>query len=124
MLKSLGIGLAFGCLWALPCFAQGTACAAPAAPAVNVDPVHATKDQMVAAVNEVKAFIAASDQYQDCLDKNMTAQKAAATPDKPFDPAIERELVARAAANQSLKQRAGDQINQAVTAWRSTHPGG
>jgi hypothetical protein len=58
------------------------------------------------------------------LNKDIAAKKAAAGPDKPFDPAIERELVARGAANQSLKQRAGDQINQAVTAWKAAHPGG
>ena len=125
MLKRLGLGMALASFSLLPCFAQSnTACVAPTAPQVNIDPASATMTQMVAAVNDVKAFIAASDQYQDCLNKDIAAKKAAASPDRPFDPAIERELDARGEANQSLKQRAGDQINQAVAAWKAKHPNG
>jgi hypothetical protein len=105
---------------AAPVMAQG-ACTAPAPPAA-VDGSKVTIDQLRAAINDAKAFIAASDTYQTCVGNDITAQKAAATKEKPFDGAIEAAAMAKVNDNQSQKQKVGDAINGAIGAYKKAHP--
>ena len=57
----------------------------------------------------VKAYIAASDTYQACINDYVTAQKAQADKDKkPMDPAIIQAEGDKVTANQNNKQKVGD----------------
>jgi hypothetical protein len=63
----------------------------------------------------------ASDNYQQCVVNDLAAQKAAATKDKPFDPAIEQGAMAKVDANQTMKQKVGNDANSALTAFKKAH---
>jgi hypothetical protein len=106
---------------AAPAMAQ-SACKAPTAPAA-VDGAKVTVDQLKAAISDAKAFIAASDTYQTCVGDELNKQKAAATPDKPFDPAIEAAAMVKVNDNQAQKQKVGDAINGAIGDYKKAHPG-
>jgi len=121
MLKKIGLAVALVVAGAVPAMAQAT-CTAPDAPA-PVDGTTATRDQLVAGITAAKAFIAASDTYQQCILDDISKQKAAATKDKPFDPNIEKAETAKGLANQADKVKVGDQINGAVGAYKKLHPG-
>lgn len=122
MLKKIALVSAFLLAGALPALAQAT-CTAPIAPAA-VDGSTATQAQMVAGISAVKAFIAASDTYQDCLNANLKSQKdAAAAASMPFDPTIEKAIVAKGLDNQAQKEKIGGEINAAVGVFKKLHPG-
>jgi hypothetical protein len=121
MLKKIALALVLVSAGALPAFAQG-ACTAPVAPA-SIDGGKVTIDQLRAAISDAKAFIAASDTYQNCLIKDVADQKAAATKDKPFDPAVEKAEDARGLDNQKLKEKVGADINGAIGDYKKAHPG-
>ena len=123
MLKKIGLASALLLAGALPAMAQAT-CTAPIAPAA-VDGNAATQAQMVAGIAAVKAFIAASDTYQDCLGADLKSQKdAAAAASKAFDPALEKAIIARGLDNQAQKEKVGAEINAAVGAYKKLHPSG
>jgi hypothetical protein len=106
---------------ALPVMAQA-ACSAPVAPA-KVDGNTVTKDQLLAGIKDAKAFIAASDTYQDCLQADLKSQQDQAAADKkPLDPAISAGIVAKVNDNQAQKQAVGDSINAAVGDFKKAHP--
>ena len=66
-----------------------------------------------------QTFIAASETYQACLRDDLQAQKDQAQRDaKPFDPAIEAQMQARAAANQKDEEKVGANVDLAVTAFK------
>ena len=120
MFKKVFLAMALVSAGALPAFAQGAACKAPAAPALP-DPNSATLAQMQAMLGGAGPFMAASDTYQQCIVNDLAAQKAAATKDKPFDPAIEQAAMARVEANQTDKQKFGDGANAALVAFKTKH---
>ena len=121
MLRKITLAALLASAVAMPAFAQGAACTAPAEPAA-IDGSTATADQMKTAITGVRAFIAASDVYQECLMKDVAAKKAAATADKPFDPAIEQSATAAGLANQALKEKVGNGYNAAAAAYKKAHP--
>ena len=122
MLKSIGLSIALVVAGALPAMAQA-ACTAPIAPA-SVDGNTVTKEALIAAVANVKAFLAASDAYQDCLNNDLKAQKDKAAAAKvAFDPSIEASITAKGNDNQAQKEKVGNEINAAVTAYKKAHPG-
>jgi hypothetical protein len=122
MFKQIGLASALLLAGALPAMAQAT-CTAPIAPAA-LDATTATQAQMVAGINAVKAFIAASDTYQACLGDGLKAQKdAAAAAKQPFDPAIEKGVMAKVDDNQAQKEKVGAEINAAVGTYKKLHPG-
>jgi hypothetical protein len=98
-----------------------TSCVAPDRPA-SIDGTTVTLDQIKASVSAAKQFMASSDAYQGCLGKEVEAQKAAATPDKPFDKAIETRDIALALANQKMKEDVGTSVNAAVAVYKKAHP--
>ena len=115
------IGLAFlGSIVAGSAMAQ-TVCVAPDQPA-SIDGATVTLDQLKAAVSAAKQFIASSDTYQACLGKEIDDQKAAATPDKPFDKAIADRDTGLAAANQKMKENVGASVNAAIAIYKKAHP--
>jgi hypothetical protein len=115
------ICLAFlGSVVAAPAVAQ-TSCVAPDQPA-GIDGATVTLDQLKAAVSAAKQFIASSDTYQACLGKEIDDQKAAATPDKPFDKAIATRNTQLAATNQKMKENVGASVNAAIATYKKAHP--
>lgn len=105
-----------------PTFAADNSCKAPVGPTVP-DGKTAEARQLIAANNEVKAFIAASDQYQQCLNDWMGAEQLAATEaKKPMDPKIKAEHDRLGDENQKEKERIGGLYNAAATAYRAAHP--
>jgi len=121
MLKRMGLAVALGAMGTVPAFADDS-CQAPPVPP-PIDGATATRDQVVAAVNAAKSYIAASDAYQQCIGDYIAAQKADAAKNKvPFDPAIEQAESAKVDANQASKQRVGDAVNAAVGAYKKAHP--
>jgi hypothetical protein len=104
----------------MPAFAQSN-CAAPIPPAAP-DGRTATQQQMVAAVNDAKNFIAQSDVYQQCLLDYVQAQKdQAANSKKKFDASIAADANKKIAQNQAEKQQTGNAINAAVNLYKTTH---
>ncbi|HEX4106235.1 MAG TPA: hypothetical protein VHX92_08380 [Rhizomicrobium sp.] len=115
------ICLAFlGSVVAGPAMAQ-TSCVAPDQPA-SIDGATATLDQLKASISAAKQFMASSDAYQGCLGKDIDTQKAAATPDKPFDKAIATRDMALADSNQKMKENVGTSVNAAIAAYKKAHP--
>ena len=105
-----------------PAIAAEHACKAPISPSVP-DGRTAEARQLVAANTELKAFIEASDQYQQCLNDWMGAEQLAATgAKKAMDPKIKAEHDRLGDANQKEKERVGGLYNAAATAYRQAHP--
>ncbi len=121
MLKKIILVAVLASVGALPAFAQGATCAAPAAPAVPADPAKATADDMRTMLSGANGFMKSSDTYQQCLGNDIATQKAAATKDKPFDPAIEKADLALVDTNQNLKQKVGMDANTALNAFKKAH---
>jgi len=119
----LGFGLAV-LLFAggiLPAMAQAD-CQAPIAPAAP-DGRTSTQAQMVAAAGDARNFIAQSDVYQQCLLDYVKAQKDQATKDKrPFDKFIESGAMKKINENQADKVKVGADINNAIAAFKTSHP--
>jgi hypothetical protein len=98
------------------------ACAAPTAPTLP-DAAAATGDQMKTAMEAVKAFLAASDAYQQCEIESVTAQRKAAKDAKTkFDEGQAKAAQARIAANQKEKESVGVNWGAAVKAYKAAHP--
>jgi hypothetical protein len=115
------ICLAFlGSIVVAPAMAQ-TSCVAPDQPA-SIDGATITLDQLRASISTAKQFMASSDAYQTCLGNEIDVQKAAATPDKPFDKAIATRNIALAASNQKMKESVGASVNGAIAAYKKAHP--
>ena len=117
------IGLALAILTlagAMPAFAQSN-CVPPIPPAAP-DGRTATQQQMVAAVNDAKNFIAQSDVYQQCLlDYVQTQKDQAAKSKKKFDASIAADANKKINQNQAEKQQTGSAINAAVNLYKTTH---
>jgi hypothetical protein len=104
-------GIAFVALTA-PAMAQDQ-CAAPAAPAIPGG-ARATGTQIVSAQNDIKAFAAASDDYQACLVREIARQKDLAKQNNvAFDPNIQTALETKAAAQRK-------DVERLAAAWGAT----
>ena len=122
MLKKLGFAAVLLMVGVVPSFADDT-CAAPPVP-VAVDGSTVARDQLVAAIAAVKAYMTASDTYQACIADYLAAQKVDADKNKkPVDPAIIQAEGDKVTANQSNKQKIGDAINVSIGAYKKAHPG-
>lgn len=111
-------------LGATPAFADISSCYEPLPPAA-VDGSTATEKQMKSALTDVKDFIKASDDYQNCMNSEFIAmqKKAKESKDKtPLDPSIQPSVQAKIDSNQKLKERIGAEYNTAVAAYKAKHP--
>jgi hypothetical protein len=110
---------------AVPAFAQDAApaaCTAPTPPAVP-NGATATMDDMQTGKNAITAFIAASDAYQECEVKGVTAQREAAKAAKAkFDNKIAKAAQDRIGVNQKQKEQAGKAWSDARKAYLAAHP--
>src|SRR6185312_11645147 len=90
---------------------QNAVCIEPAPPTM-VDGNTVSHDQLVAAIAQVKDFMAKSDVYQACVADDLEAKKAAAAKaNTPFDPQLQQVALAKAAANQQAKDKLAADIN-------------
>jgi len=124
MIRGICLSTAALVLLAAPAFAQAEKCPAPKSPSVPNGRT-ATAPELIAAANDVKAFIAASDDYQACLKADLDEQTAAAAASggkKGLDPKIKTALEARGDANQKEKERVGNLYNTAAQQYRAAHP--
>ena len=97
-------------------------CVEPYAPAIP-NGTTATKDQMLNTQDEVKAFIKASDNYQECILLDIQTQKAALARDqKTIDQGVVDRATASIDRNQREKERVGAEYNVAVRAYAAAHP--
>ena len=87
-----------------------------------VDGAQVSEQQMRAAADAARSFIAQSDVYQACLADTLAAAKTQATADgKPLDPSLETAVKVKADANQKVKERVGVEINTAIDVYKQTH---
>lgn len=122
MLSKFGLTLAvLTMLGTAQAFAQAD-CQLPIPPA-SPDGHTATQQQILAAVQDAKNFIAQSDVYQQCLLDYVAAQKKQAVEDKKtFDSYIETSIQKKVDDNQKTKIRVGSEINAAVNDFKMSHP--
>ena len=95
------------------------ACELPLPTAVRVlpDGATATQDQMTAARTEISAYVAVADTYIACIDEELAAAGAAASPE------FKAILVNRRNAAQLEKETVAAAFNRTLQAFRATHPG-
>lgn len=121
MLKKFGLAAVLLVAGAVPSFAADT-CTTPVVPAA-IDGATVAIDVLRKAIADTKAYIAASDAYQQCIVDYVATVKADADKNKtPVDAALIQAEAAKGEANQASKQKAGDDINTAIGAYKKAHP--
>lgn len=98
-----------------------TNCLSPSVP--RVLPPDFTLGDLQTAIQGARNFMAASQDYQDCIAREVTAQQAAATPERPFDISIRNRAVILIETNQRQKEQVGTQVNAAIETYKKAHPG-
>ena len=122
---------------AAPAFAAiDDSCKEPTAPTMPNGRT-AAREEIIAAANNVKAYVAESDKYQECLtgviagiDQAQTKAEAQAKADKKaMDPKLraefaksKTELTAKGDANQTKKEQLGASYAAVAGAYRAAHP--
>lgn len=97
-------------------------CAIPVAPTA-INGTVATKDEMQEAHERVVMFIAASDQFQSCVQETLAElRQQAGQSGHVLSPRVENKLQGPVDTNQQEKQAVGDQFNTALAAFNATHP--
>ena len=120
--RIFGLAATFLMLAIAPAWAQAV-CREPIVPPA-IDGNTATAPQMKVQLQDVKTFLTASDDYQDCLIKSLDAAAAAAQKaNTDIDPRLEAALETKLQSNQLLKERVGALFNAAVAAYKARNPG-
>jgi DNA-binding transcriptional regulator YdaS (Cro superfamily) len=119
MSKKLAIFAACLVAGATPAFAQNATCIEPAPPTV-VNGATAAQPELVAAIAQVKDFIAKSDIYQACIASDLEAKKKASEASgATFDNQLQQVALAKVAANQTVKDKVARDINVQITAFKA-----
>lgn len=78
---------------------------------------------VIAAANAVKAYVAASDAYQECLKVQIDEMESKAKETKtPVDAKVRANLEKLGDDNQENKERLGAAYNAVAAAYRAAHP--
>jgi hypothetical protein len=118
MIRKILFGGALFIVLTAPTMAQDQ-CAAPAAPTIPGG-TRATTAQLITAQNDIKAYAAASDNYQVCLAAELGRQKDLAKQNNvEFDPNIQTGLETKAAAQRKDVERVAAAWNAAVQSFKS-----
>ena len=136
MIRGIFLSVAF-VMAAAPAFAAiDDACKQPKAPTMPNGRTAARED-IIAAANNVKAYVVESDEYQKCLtgviagiDQAQAAAEAKARADKKqIDPKLKAEMAkskteitAKGDANQAEKEKLGASYAAVAAAYRAAHP--
>ena len=92
-------------------------CVAPRAPIIP-DGAKATPNQIIAAQSDIKAYAAASDNYQSCLAQEIARQKAAAAQNNAeLDPNLQSAVQIKSAAQRTDAQQVAAAWGAAVDAF-------
>ena len=108
MIRKFLSGAAMVIALAAPAWAQDQ-CAVPKSPAIP-DGAKATPNQIVAAQDDIKAFAAASENYQSCMARELARQKALATQN---DPGLQTALQGKSDAQRK-------DVERVVASWSAT----
>jgi hypothetical protein len=104
MIRSFMSGGVLVVALAAPCFAQEQ-CVAPKTPVIP-DGAKATPNQIIATQNEINAFAAASDNFQNCLVQAFARRKAAAAQNNAeIDPGLQTTVQVKSAAQRMMHSR-------------------
>jgi hypothetical protein len=118
MIREILLGGALFISLAAPTMAQDQ-CTAPTAPAIP-DGARATPAQIITAQNDIKAFAAASDNYQACLAAEISRQKdLAKQTNVEFDPNIQAALEVKAGAQRKDVERVAAAWGTSVQAFNA-----
>ena len=116
MIRRLLSGAVLVIAIAAPAWAQDQ-CSVPKAPVIP-DGARATPNQIVAAQNDIKSFVAASDSYQSCLAQEIARQKAvAAQNNAELDPKLLTAMQIKSTAQRSDAQQLAVSWSAAVEAF-------
>ena len=122
MIRGICLSAAAIVMLAAPALAAESACMEPTAPKMPNGRT-APAAEVIAAANAVKAYVADSDAYQQCLNDEYNAIVEAANADKkPVDPKLNTERERKINANQTNKEKLGQAYNKVATDYRSAHP--
>ena len=122
MLKTFALAAALVLGTVIPASAESM-CSEPIAPAA-LDGSTATQAQLLAAKTDVLTFLKQSDDYQDCIIKELKdAKDAALKAKKDLDPTLAPAVDAKVKSNQALKEKVGAEFNAAAIAYNAKHPG-
>ncbi len=125
MIRRIFLPAAALVLLAGPAFAAAApdaACKEPVAPAMP-DGKTAPAADIIKAANGVKAFVAESDLYQQCLKDVVDKLDVAATISKtPVDPKVKADLEQKGDGNQAKKEQLGAAYAATAAAYRAAHP--
>ena len=112
MIRKFLSGAAMVIALAAPAWAQDQ-CAVPKSPAIP-DGAKATPNQIVAAQDDIKAFAAASENYQSCMARELARQKALATQNSAeLDPGLQTALQGKSDAQRK-------DVERVVASWSAT----
>jgi hypothetical protein len=125
MIRRIFLPAAALLLLAGPAFAAAApdaACKEPVSPTMP-DGKTAPAAEIIKAANGVKAFVAESDLYQQCLKDVVDKLDVAATISKtPVDPKVKADLEQKGDANQVKKEQLGAAYAATAAAYRAAHP--
>ena len=118
MIRKIISGSALLIALTAPAMAQDQ-CVLPLAPSIP-DGARATPAQIIAAQNDIKAFAAASDNYQACLAAEISRQKdLAKQTNVEFDPKIQAAIEVKAAAQRKDVEHLAAAWGASVTAFNA-----
>ncbi|MEY4878610.1 MAG: hypothetical protein RJB62_78 [Pseudomonadota bacterium] len=121
MLRTGISSLFFVALFIGAAHAQGN-CLEPYAPVIP-DGATASEEAVLAAQAQVRAFIADSDSYQNCLGVYIRQMDEEATRKRePVDATLRASMIAQISANQREKELIGAEFNEAVRVFNAAHP--
>ncbi len=119
MLKTFALACVLAAVTAGPAFAD---CDEPIPPA-TVNGATINEQQLTDAGKDVKNFLKASSDYQDCLVHDLRAQEAAAKADKKeLDPSVADGVQMKIHANQTLREKVGAEYNTVVHQYCQANP--
>jgi hypothetical protein len=125
MIRGICLPVAALVMLAAPAFsaaAPGAACKEPVSPTMP-DGKTVPASEIIKAANAVKAFVAESDLYQQCLKDVVEKLDIAATVSKtPVDPKVKAELEQKGDDNQLKKEQLGAAYSATAAAYRAAHP--
>ena len=102
--------------------APDAACMEPTVPTMPNGRTAPAAD-VVAAANNVKAYVAGSDAYQQCLrDVLVKMEETAKETKKAEDPKLKAALVKKGDDNQKKKEQLGASYAAVAAAYRAAHP--
>jgi hypothetical protein len=126
MLRGISLSVAGLMLLAAPVFAANPVdtCKEPVVPKMPQGKTAAAAD-LIKAAGEVKTYVMASDDYQQCIKSEVDKWEMDATASKmPLDPKFKNAVLKKGDDNQAKKERLGAAYQLSATEYKAAHPPG